>query len=133
MVVTAVASVVTVVAICLSVAGPSAGIGLPSFDVVTGPNVRLGPIRVRQHGRLFLLVELVEGFAPAIVVALVPRYKIHHGQLVLVVPAPAPVLCSVACHITQTLDALTWVRFHPLVAHIAHHLITLIAPVYNMG
>ena len=132
MVVTAVASVVTVVAICLSVAGPPAVIGLPSSDVITGPNIRLGPVRVRQHGRLFLFVELVEGFAPAIVVALVPRYKIHHGQLVPVVSAPAPVLCSVACHITQTLDALTWVRFYLLVAHIAHHLIALVAPVYNV-
>ena len=132
MVVTAVASVITVVAMCLSVAGPSAGIGLPSVDVVAGPNVSLGPVRERQHGRISLSVELVEGFAPAIVVSRVPRYEIHHGQLVLVVAAPAPVYCSVACHITQALDALTWVFLYLLVAHVAHHLIALVAPVYNV-
>ena len=130
--VTAVAAVVTGVAI-LPGAGPSAVIGLPFVGVISGPNIRLASVWVLQEGRLLFFVELVESFAPAIVVSPVPRYKIHHGQLMLVVSAPAPVRLSVACHITQTLDALTWVRFHPLVAHIAHHLITLIAPVYNVG
>ena len=132
MVVTAVAAVVTVVAIGLSVAGPSV-VRIPCLNIIMGPDIRLGPVRECQHRRFLLVVELLKSLRPTEHVSLIPRRKLSHRQLMLVVSAPAPVSWSVTSKLSQLQNAFAWVGFHLLVTHVAHHFVALIAPVYDVA